>query len=58
MTTIFMTIERAIPEPRRSCYAARIQERAVLSNAHPEKELARLTRERARFDSRTIAPHD
>jgi hypothetical protein len=58
MTTIFMTNERAIPAPWRRCYAARIQERAVLSNAHPEKDLARLTREGAYFDSRTIAPHD
>jgi hypothetical protein len=52
-----MTIERAIPAPWRSCYAGRIQERAVLSNAQPEKDLARLTREWAAFDSRTIAPH-
>jgi hypothetical protein len=43
-------------EPR--CYSASIQERAVLSNALSEKDLARLTREWAYFDSRTIAPHD
>jgi hypothetical protein len=35
-----------------------VQERAVLSNAHSNLELARMTREWARFDSRTIAPHD
>jgi hypothetical protein len=40
------------------CYRDRIQERAVLSNAHSKKELARLTRAWAPFDSRTIAPHD
>jgi len=34
------------------------QERAVLSNAHPETDLARLTRVGAVFDSRTIAPND
>ena len=34
------------------------EERAVLSNAHPDLDLARLTREWARFDSRTIALHD
>jgi len=41
-----------------NCYGVHIQERAVLSNAHTESELARLTREWAAFDSRTIAPHD
>jgi hypothetical protein len=35
-----------------------VQERAVLSNAQPEMDLAMLTREWAPFDSRTIAPHD
>jgi hypothetical protein len=35
-----------------------LQERAVLSNAHTVLVLARLTREWAYFDSRTIAPHD
>jgi hypothetical protein len=40
------------------CYTVQIQERAVLSNAHSETELASVTREWAAFDSRTIAPHD
>jgi hypothetical protein len=34
-----------------------LQERAVLSNAYSETDLASVTRERAAFDSRTIAPH-
>jgi hypothetical protein len=35
-----------------------IPERAVLSNAQSKMDLARLTREWAYFDSRTIALHD
>jgi hypothetical protein len=40
------------------CYSVFIQERAVLSNAQSKMDLARLTREWAYFDSRTIALHD